>query len=102
MQYSVYDHGSRLYTYYQDGRTEGTHAGAPSVLASGKIGVPPDAGAWRLPLGAKKVGTGELPRGRIASRGGGPLAAVDLGSPQNMVVAIGVGYLAYLAWRKWR
>ncbi len=100
MIYSVYHHGHRKYDYYQDGRTDGTHAGAPGVLASGKIGVVPEAGAWRLPLTATKIGSGEMPRGRIASRGGVPLLGVSLSDPTTLVIAIGVGYLAYKAWRK--
>lgn len=102
MRYSVYNHASRLYDYYEDRRTDGTHAGAPTVLASGKIGVPPEAGSWRLPMGVRKVGTGEMPRGRIASRGGDALAAVSVSDPKTVAVAIGLGYLAYLAWRKRR
>jgi hypothetical protein len=101
MIFSVYHHGAKRYDYYEDGRTEGTHAGAPTILATGKIGVIPEAAAWRLPLTAKKIGSGEIPRGRIASRGGGPLAGIEL-APTTVAIGAVLGYLAYRAWRKKR
>lgn len=101
MIYSVYNHGTRRYDYFEDGRTDGTHAGAPPLVASGKkIGVVPEAASWRLPMMAKRVGDGEMPRGRIATRGGVPMGVVNLSDPGTVLLAIGVGYLAYRAWRK--
>ena len=101
MRYSVYNHGTHRYDYYEDSRVEGTHAGAPSGLASGKIGVAPEAGGWRLPMGAKKVGAGEMAKGRIATLRGLPMGAVDFASsPGKLLVLVGVGYLAYRAWGK--
>ena len=102
MKYSVWSHNRKQYDVYEDGRTDGTHAGAPSVVASGKIGVTPEAGTWRLPLTATKIGVSDLPKGRIASRGGIAIGDVDFADPKTLIVAAGIGYVAYLAWRRFR
>lgn len=103
MRYSVYDHGTRVYNYFEDQRPEGTHASAPPKVAlggvatgkQGAIGVVPEAATWRLPWGAKKVGAGPLPKGRIASVGGAAMGDVNLEIPLGFVVALGFGYLAW-------
>lgn len=100
MIYSVYDHRSKHYDYFEDGRSEGTHAGTPAAVASGKIGVVPEAAAWRLPMGARKIGSGPFARGHVASRGAPALAGIDTIWSTNAVVMIGIGYLAYLALRR--
>ncbi len=96
MKFSVYNYGSKSYDYYDDGKPSSTHAGAPPYTQlAGTIGKTPEGAAWRLPVGAKKVGSGELPRGRIASLGG-----ISSGSD---VVKYGVlAVAAYFAWRHLR
>lgn len=94
MIYSVYNYGARSYDYYDDGKPSGTHAGAPPIISMGGIGETPEAAAWRVPVGAKKIGSGDLPRGRVASLGGDP--GSDL---PRLGIAIG---LAYVAWRVFR
>lgn len=70
MIYSVYNYATRLYDYYQAGQPTGTHApNPPTSLVASPLGDTPDAAAWRLPPGAKKIGSGELARGRVASFG---------------------------------
>ena len=89
-RYSVYNYSSRLYDYYQDNATTETHAGAPPVIALSGVGETPEGAAWRVPADARKVGSGPLPMGRIASMG-------DLGTDLPRL-GIMVG-LAYLAWK---
>lgn len=70
MIYSVYNVGSRSYDYYEAPSAPATHAPAPALVSMGGIGIAPEAAAWRVPPGARKVGAGELPKGRVASLGG--------------------------------
>jgi hypothetical protein len=100
VQYSVYNIATRAYDYYEDGRADTTHAGAPpaALLATGKprIGVSPESATWRLPWGAKKVGSGPLPKGRIASTNTALGELVELGPvPLSAVLMVGAGYLAW-------
>ncbi len=103
MRYSVYDHRTRTYDYYEDGRTSGTHAGTPPVrsrtpLIDTMVATPEQA-AWLLPMGARKVGAGELPIGRIATAA----SVGGLGDLTDDPVRLGlVAVLAYVAWRNFR
>lgn len=93
MRYSVYDYTRRQYDYYEAPGPGGTHAGSPPAARTlGGVGASPDHASWRLPAGARKVGSGERPQGRIASLSGADITTdpVRLG----MLAA-----LAYLAWR---
>jgi hypothetical protein len=104
MRYSVYDYTRRQYDYYEAPGPGGTHAGSPPmaktpsdalgnlVSQSHRIGESPESAAWKLPLGARKIGSGERPQGRIASLGGAELASDPL---RLGIYAI----LAYLGWR---
>jgi hypothetical protein len=100
MRYSVYDYTRRAYDYYDAPGPGGTHAGSPALAPTpprgdGAAGSAPDRAAWKLPSGARKVGTGESPQGRIAS-----LSGADLTSDPIRIVALAA--LAYLAWRIFR
>lgn len=93
MRYSVYDYTRRAYDYYDAPGPGGTHAGAPpKARPFGDIGAPPSRAAWRLPLGAKKVGSGQMPQGRIASLDGAD-------SSWSLTDAIAYAVLAYVGWR---
>ena len=104
MMYSVYDYTRRAYDYYDAPGPGGTHAGSPPLPATPagmagvlvpkeqRVGTGPDQAAWKLPLGARKVGTGDLPQGRIAS-----LSGADLTSDPFRLGIYAV--LAYAAWR---
>jgi hypothetical protein len=95
MRYSVYDYTRRAYDYYEAPGPGGTHAGSPpKPRAVGDIGAPPDRASWKLPIGARKIGTGEMPVGRIASLGG----TDALSSPNVLLYAAA----ALLIWRFWR
>lgn len=92
--YSVYDYTRKVYDYYEGSGPGGAHAGAPLVGSLGGIGATPEQAAWSLPAGARKVGSGELPKGRIASLGGL--------ETQPAIVKLGLAALAaYAAWKVW-
>lgn len=95
MIFSVYQYGSKSYDYYDDGQPSTTHAGAPPLgsTSSADIGRTPEASAWRVPIGATKIGSGEMPRGRVASMGG--VAEGGGGLVKYGALACAV----YLAWR---
>lgn len=97
MMYSVWDHASRTYHYYQTPKRNGaTSAPKPAHLRSArhsKLGVAPERAAWPLPAGAKKVGSGKYPKGMIAGTHSGlGILPVDL-TPANVVVLGALGYL---------
>lgn len=96
MRFSVYNYGTKSYDYYDDGQPSSTHAGPPPIATLGDaVGESPEGAAWRVPLGAKKVGSGELPQGRVASLGG---FVSDSGALRLGVIALA----AYFAWRHFR
>jgi hypothetical protein len=67
MKYSVWNNATRRYDYYTAQGDTGIHAGAPPRASTSELGATPDQAAWPLPADATKVGSGELPQGRIAS-----------------------------------
>lgn len=99
MRYSVYRYPTRSYDYYEDSRTSGTHAGAPPVRGRSDLGATPDQVAWALPVGARKVGSGEFPIGRIATDGAGSGLGDLTESPMRLGM---IALVAYVAWRTFR
>jgi hypothetical protein len=67
VKYSVWNPSTRAYDYYTAQGDAGIHAGAPPRASTSALGATPDQAAWPLPADATKVGSGELPQGRIAS-----------------------------------
>jgi len=96
MKYSVYDYARRQYDYYEAPGAGATHAGSPPLAKTlGGVGSSPERASWTLPLGAKKVGSGERPIGKIASMSG-----IDLsGDPVRWGI---YAILIYLGWRALR
>lgn len=95
MRYSVYDYTRRVYDYYEAPGPGGTHATSPVFAKSmNEMGSSPERASWKLPMGARKVGSGEHPEGRIASMG-----EFDLSDP---LVLVGCAVIAYLGWRALR
>lgn len=97
--YSVWNRAARRYDYYQTSETGPTHAPAPTHVRSRGLGATPDEAAWPLPASAKHVGSGELPRGRIARAGGG-LALGDTSSSGIMIALAAVGTGLYVLWEE--
>lgn len=96
MQYSVYDPGRRVYDYYEDGRTDANYPVPRHLNGRGADGVASGAAGWPLPTGARKVGTGSVARGMIASLGG------DDGAGPNWLTALGLAIAGYALWKLWR
>jgi len=95
-RYSVYDYTRHAYDYYEGPGPGGTHAGSPtSPRAVGDLGSAPGSASWKLPMGARKVGSGEMPQGRIASLDG----ADELSNPTTLLA---LAALAYVGWRMMR
>lgn len=93
MRYSVYNYTRHAYDYYEAPGPGGTHAGSPpkpSVV--GDLGAAPERASWRLPAGARRIGSGERPVGRIASLSG----ADQFSSPTGMLA---LAALALVVWR---
>jgi hypothetical protein len=93
--YSVYNYDTHAYDYYEGRGPGGTHAGTPPMRkATSDLGASPEQVAWLLPAGARKVGTGDLPKGYIASLGG----VESEGAPDLIKIGI-VAVGAYLLWK---
>lgn len=100
MIYSVWNQGRGLYDYFQTSEVQDVaNAPRPTHLRSTKLGLTPTQAAWPLPAGAKRIGSGEFARGRVASTGGGQTGLGDFGVVgfllDSRVVAVVVGYLLY-------
>jgi hypothetical protein len=90
MKYSVWDNAARRYSYYEAPGDTGIHAGAPPRASSNQLGATPEQAAWPLPPGATKVGSGEMPEGRIASTS--VVHGIDL--PKSIMYAV-IGYVLW-------
>lgn len=98
MMYSVWDHRAKRYDYYEADGATGTHAGTPpSPLMASHLGMTPEQCAWRLPAGARKVGSGTVARGRVAATVGIAMGDFDLPS---WTVPVAIGAAALYFWRK--
>ncbi len=97
MIWSVWNYKTRTYDYYEGGTPTGTHAGTPPTpFMSSQIGMSPEQSAWRLPPGARKVGSGTVARGRVAALG-------DVASSlPSYAVPLAIGAAALYFWRKHR
>lgn len=102
MVYSIYDYDRQLYDYYQGSGPKGTHAGSPpKTYGKSALGATPEQAAWKLPADATKIGSGILPKGRIASRGAASsLGGVDLGTGGKIAIALAIAYCAWKAGTK--
>ena len=99
MIYSVWNQGARVYDYYQSPEVQHTlNTPVPKHIRPKEYGVTVDQASWPLPASARKVGSGELAKGRIASRGGAgsPLGAI---MDSNTLGMIGLGIAAFFLWK---
>jgi hypothetical protein len=99
--YSVYDYNTGLYDYYE--------GGVGSIPATGRyrkptsqsrFGASPEALAAPLPAMAKKIGSGDAPRGIIASRGGALFGGLSLVGVDLLWLGVGLGVGWYVWGRK--
>lgn len=102
MIFSVYNPSTRAYDYYQTTTGSGaTHAGAPakSMFASA-LGAAPEQAAWSLPTSAQKIGSGQIARGRIATKGSLVPFAGELWQDAGAIeLAALAAVAAYFLWR---
>lgn len=97
MVFSVYNYATRQYDYYRGGKPTGTHAGSPPISwGRHALGATPEQASWRVPAGAVKIGSGELPQGRIATQRAMGLGDVELGGTSTWLL---LGALGFLAWK---
>lgn len=100
MIYSVWNQGRGVYDYFQTpDLQDGANAPKPGHLRERQLGLTPDQAAWPLPAGAKKIGSGEFARGRVASPTGGQ--GLGFFGIDNLFDArvVGFGIAAFLLWR---
>lgn len=98
MQYSVFNVGTGAYDYYEDGREPSSvNTPSPTHVIDRTLGCTVDQAAWPLPADAKKIGTGPVAIGRVASmKRGGALGDVSLQSPMAKAgVLLGAAILLY-------
>lgn len=96
MIYSVWNQAAKAYDYYETPETADTaNAPKPQHIPTGTIGATVDQIGWPLPSGAKKIGTGELPEGRIAST----TSSVAAGYASKVFRYAVIGGIGYALWR---
>ena len=105
MMFSVFRYGAGVYDYYEGAPSTETHAGRPPIRQHAEIGATPEQAAWIVPSGAKKIGTGVMPRGRIAvlpenSEGLGGISDIASSSVGKLAIVGGLAYWAYKIWGK--
>lgn len=97
MIYSVWNQGKSLYDYYESPNVQQKlNTPKPTHLASKPFGLTVDQAAWPLPGNAKYTGSGDLAKGRIASRSSGGLGAFEGGSMAPMIL---LGLAAFVLWK---
>ncbi len=108
MIYSVWNQAALAFDYFESpAQTKEASAPRPKHLRScSTVGTHPEAAAWPLPSDARRVGSGPIPKGFVASRssrssglGALGLLPFDLTGP-NLVVLGVVAFLAYQHWWK--
>ena len=99
MIYSVWNQGARAYDYYESPELQKTlNTPIPSHIPSKDMGATVAQAAWPLPASARKVGSGEFAKGRVASRSASsPLGAISMDA--NTIGILGLGLAAFLLWK---
>jgi hypothetical protein len=92
LTFSVWNDARREYDYYQAPGTQTIHAPTPTAPSGTSVlGATPEEVAWKLPHGARRVGHGAMPKGRIASFGA---SDVDASFP-TWIAYVAAGYFAW-------
>lgn len=103
MIYSVYNYATKLYTYYEFAHKIGAHAPKPPRGPAVKpgMGVLPEQAAWSVPFGAKRVGEGPIPRGRVAASSTGlGMGMGGITDTSNLLGLAALGYIGWLVYKK--
>ena len=97
MIYSVYNYDTHAYDYYEGRGAGGTHAGSPRIRKpTSDLGASPEQAAWVLPPGSRKVGSGALPQGSIASLSGAEPESSSMPGPLELGIYAAI---VYTIWR---
>ena len=109
MTYSVWNQAAGAYDYYEVPGSPGkVNAPVPTHLRQTKLGMTAREAAWRLPSGAKLVGSGAEARGRVASspsQGLGffdPIGIVGTIVTTPWLLVASAATVGYVLWRRRR
>lgn len=98
MIYSVWNQGGGRFDYFDDGRPQATvNVEKPTHLRQRELGNTVEQAAWPLPSDARQVGSGVMPRGRVAIPSGQALGASE-GAMSTLKLGL-LGASALLAWK---
>lgn len=96
-RFSVWNAQTKAYDYYESAAPgPDPSATAPPHLRRRELGTPITQAGWPLPAGARWVGRGNLAQGQVST----PLGAMPEETKFLGGIALGLGVLALLAWRK--
>lgn len=98
MRYSVYRPETGVYDYYETPKQTALNPDPQFLsgrlgMGSSALGLPSTDAGWKLPANARRVGSGKIAQGMIATRNGGfDLGDIDIpgGRLGLMVIATGV------------
>lgn len=100
MIHSVWNQSTRKYDYYETAVVQKTaNTPSPKHIRSGSLGATIDQAAWPLPSSARKVGSGEFAKGRVASRSGNLLSLGSINMDTNTMAMLGLGFAALVLWK---
>lgn len=97
MIYSVWHQPQGVFRYFDDGVPQAhLNVEKPTHLRERALGSTIDQAAWPLPAGAREIGSGAVPVGRVASMSGQALGDdVDTASTTKAVMLAIAGIVAW-------
>lgn len=99
MIYSVWDQPLGAFRYFDDGVPQAhLNVEKPTHLRERALGSTIDQAAWPLPAGAREVGRGVVPVGRVASMSGQALGD-DLDDSAATTKAVMLAIAGIVAWK---
>jgi len=98
MIYSVWNKDSNLYDYYEGQGALGSGVFAPSLprRSGHKLGLTPEEAARKLPRAARKLGSGPVAQGLVASKE----ALGFFGDTDTLIRLAVFGLVGYLVWTR--
>lgn len=100
MIYSVWNQGTVAYDYYETPEVQKVlNTPPPRHIPAKDKGATVDQAAWPLPVSARRIGSGDFAKGRVASRktNGAPLGSINMDS--STIGILGLGIAAFVLWR---
>jgi hypothetical protein len=101
MIYSVWNQPARKFDYFETTQQQlGANTPSPKHISASNMGVPIDHAGWPLPPGARKVGSGDQAKGRVASNPRAPRAGLGAIPVNTATIGlIGLGLAAFFLWK---